>query len=95
MDKIREAKTMKRSINHKRYSEYPEELSLLKGFKVVGVGCGDIEVTFEKCFSNLKDSLLRKLVLAMKNSFPLYSVLAGACKESIGEEIENSNKYKP
>lgn len=43
MDKIREAKTMKRSINHKRYSGYPEELSLLKGFKVVGVGCGDIE----------------------------------------------------
>ena len=34
---------MKRSINHKRYSGYPEELSLLKGFKVVGVGCGDIE----------------------------------------------------
>lgn len=34
---------MKRSINHKRYSGYPEELSLLKGFKVVGVGCGDID----------------------------------------------------
>lgn len=34
---------MKRSINHKRYSGYPEELSLLKGFKIIGVGCGDIE----------------------------------------------------
>lgn len=34
---------MKRSINHKIYSGYPEELSLLKGFKVVGVGCGDID----------------------------------------------------
>ena len=34
---------MKRSINHKRYSGYPEELSMLKGFKVVGVGCGDID----------------------------------------------------
>ena len=34
---------MKRSINHKRYSGYPEELSPLKGFKVVGVGCGDID----------------------------------------------------
>lgn len=34
---------MKRGINHKRYSGYPEELSLLKGFKVVGVGCGDID----------------------------------------------------
>ena len=32
---------MKRSINHKRYSGYPEELSPLKGFKVVG--CGDID----------------------------------------------------
>ena len=34
---------MKRGINHKRYSGYPEELSLLKGFKVVGAGCGDID----------------------------------------------------
>lgn len=34
---------MKKSINHKRYSGYPEELSPLKGFKVVGVGRGDID----------------------------------------------------
>ena len=30
-------------------------------------------MTFEKCFSNLKDSLLRKLVLAIKDSFLMYS----------------------
>lgn len=34
---------------------------------------GEIEVTFEKCFSNFKESLLRKFEFAIKDSFLMYS----------------------